>query len=77
MTRHINFHKIKGLVAFRKVLVEKIHTFENPAYMLTKPLPNIKFQHFLDLVGLYSPKVPFGALFGDEHLTNSIQGGDC
>jgi len=49
-------------------MVEKIHTSENPADMLTKPLPITKFEHFLDLVGLYSTWMPFGALSDDETL---------
>jgi len=49
-------------------MVEKIHTSENPADMLTKPLPVTKFEHCLDLVGLYNIWMPFGALSDNEHL---------
>ena len=54
-TKHIDvrYHFIREIVLIGKVVVEKIHTFENTAYMLVKPLPNAKFQHCLDLVGLY------------------------
>jgi hypothetical protein len=54
-TKHIDvkYHFIPEIVVVGKVVVEKIHTTENPAYMLVKPLPNAKFQHCLDLVGLY------------------------
>ena len=51
MTRHINFHKIKGLVAFRKVLVEKIHTFKNATDMLAKPTPLTSMRYNLKLSG--------------------------
>ena len=55
-TKHIDVkrHFIRDIVTVGNVVVQKIHTSENPADMLTKPLPNTKFQHCLDLVGLYS-----------------------
>lgn len=55
-TKHIDVkhHFIRDIVVAGEIIVEKIHTSENPADMLTKPLPNTKFQHCLDLVGLYS-----------------------
>ena len=55
-TKHIDvrYHFIREIIVIGKVVVEKIHTSENPADMFTKPLPNAKFQHCLDLVGLYS-----------------------
>ena len=39
-TKHIDvrFHKIRELVATSELLLEKIHTFENAADMLTKPV---------------------------------------
>ena len=50
----VRYHFIREIVVVvGKVVVEKIHTSENPADMLSKPLPNAKFQHCLDLVGLY------------------------
>jgi hypothetical protein len=33
--------------------VDKMHTDENHAGMLTKPLSNTKFKHCLDLVGVH------------------------
>ncbi|CAL0327637.1 unnamed protein product [Lupinus luteus] len=55
-TKHIDIkrHFIRDIVAIGEIMVEKIHTSENPADILTKPLPNTKFQLCLDLVGLYS-----------------------
>jgi len=55
-TKHIKIkhHFIRDVVVVRKNMVEKIHTSDNPADMLTKPLPITKFEHCLDLVGLYS-----------------------
>jgi len=55
-TKHINIkhHFIRDVVVVGEIMVEKIHTSENPAHMLTKPLPVTKFEHCLDLVGLYS-----------------------
>ena len=39
-TKHIvvRFHKIMELVSFGELLLEKIHTYENVASMLTKPI---------------------------------------
>ena len=55
-TKHIDvkYHFIRDTVVVGKVVVKKIHTSENPVDMFTKPLPNAKFQHCLDLIGLYS-----------------------
>jgi len=55
-TKHINIkhHFIIGVVVVGEIMVEKIHTSENPTDMLTKPLPITKFEHCLDLVGLYN-----------------------
>ena len=39
-------------IAEGKVLVQKIHTKDNPTDMLTKPLPVYKFKQYLDLVGV-------------------------
>ena len=54
-TKHIDvrYHFIRVIVVIDIVLVEKIPTLENPVDMLTKPLPNAKLQHCLDLVGPY------------------------
>lgn len=69
-TKHIDVrrHFIWDIITAGEIIVEKIHTSENPADMLTKSLPNTKFQHCLDLVGLYSTWTPFEALFGVEQF---------
>jgi hypothetical protein len=53
-TKHIDIkcHFIRDTVAEGKIKMNKIHTNENPADMLTKPLSNTKFKHCLDLVGV-------------------------
>lgn len=53
-TKHIDIkhHFIRDIVAEVKIKVDKIHTDENPADMLTKSLSNTKFKHCLDLVGV-------------------------
>ena len=51
-TKHINvkYHYVKDIVAAGEIVTRKVHTSENPADMLTKPLPIAKFEHCLDLV---------------------------
>ena len=53
-TKHIDvrFHKIRELVAIGELLLEKIHTSENAADMLTKPITVDKFKHCLDLTNV-------------------------
>ena len=53
-TKHIDmrFHKIRKLVATSELLLEKIHTFENAADMLTKHMTVDKFKHCLDLTNV-------------------------
>jgi hypothetical protein len=53
-TKHIDikYHFIRDIVAEGKIKVDKIHTDENPANMLTKSFSNTKFKHCLDLVGV-------------------------
>jgi hypothetical protein len=48
----VRFHKIRELVATGELLLEKIHTFENTANMLTKPVTVDKFKHCLDLTNV-------------------------
>jgi hypothetical protein len=48
----IKYHFIRDIVVEGKIKVDKIHTDENPADMLPKPLYNTKFKHCLDLVGV-------------------------
>ena len=53
-TKHIEIkhHFIRDIVDTGDIIVEKIHTVENPADMLTKPLPPAKFDHCLNLIGI-------------------------
>jgi hypothetical protein len=53
-TKHIDvrFHKIRELVATGELLLEKVHTSENAADMLTKPITTDKFKHCLDLTNV-------------------------
>ena len=46
-TKHIDvkYHYIRDTIASGKVVLGKVHTSENPADMLTKPLPVAKFEH--------------------------------
>ena len=55
-TKHIcvKYYFIRDIVAQGEIVVKKIHILDNPADMLTKPLPITKFQHYLDLVGVHS-----------------------
>ncbi|XP_026416650.1 heat shock 70 kDa protein-like [Papaver somniferum] len=50
-TKHIDFkyHFIKDAVEEGKIAMLKVPTADNPANMLTKPVPSIKFKHCLDL----------------------------
>ena len=53
-TKHIDvrFHKIKKLITFGQILLQKIHTSENAADILTKPVTSDKFKHCLDLLNV-------------------------
>nr|GEW33082.1 hypothetical protein [Tanacetum cinerariifolium] len=53
-TMHIEarHHFVRDIVEKREVIVDKIHTNDNPADMLTKVLTPTKFKHCLDLVGV-------------------------
>ena len=55
-TKHISVkcHSIRDTIAAGEIVVKKVHTLENPADMLTKPLLIAKFEHCLDLVGVHS-----------------------
>lgn len=50
----VKHHFIWDIVVAGEIIVEKIHTSKNVMNMLTKPLPNTKFQHCLYLVCLYT-----------------------
>ena len=51
-TKHIDFklHFLRDMVSKSEVVVENIHTNDNPANMLTKALATIKFKHCLSLL---------------------------
>uniref|UniRef100_A0A2N9FQZ7 Integrase catalytic domain-containing protein n=1 Tax=Fagus sylvatica TaxID=28930 RepID=A0A2N9FQZ7_FAGSY len=53
-TKHIDvrFHKIRELIVTGDIVLEKVHTSENAADMLTKPVTATKFKHCLDLVNV-------------------------
>ena len=53
-TKHIDarLHKIRGLVSFGELLLEKVHTSENVANMLTKLVTTEKFKHYLNLINV-------------------------
>lgn len=46
----VRFHKIRELVAYRHILLQKVQTSDNVADMLTKSVINDKFKHYLDLL---------------------------
>jgi hypothetical protein len=48
----VRFHKIKEFVSTSELLLEKIHTSENLADMLTKHITADKFKHCLDLTNV-------------------------
>ena len=48
----IKYHFIRDEVEHKRVILKKIDTSENPADMMTKPLPTTKFEYCVDLVGL-------------------------
>ena len=53
-TKHIDvkLHFIRDIVAKGDVTVKKVFTKENPAVMITKPLPSNKFEYCLELIGM-------------------------
>ena len=57
-TKHVlvKYHYVRDIIAEGEIVVKKVHTSENPADMLTKPLPRIKFDHCLDLVRVVPTK---------------------
>nr|GMD22027.1 Retrovirus-related Pol polyprotein from transposon TNT 1-94 [Ipomoea batatas] len=62
----VGYHFIRDVVAAGDIVVQKVHTLENPADMLTKPLPITKLKQCLSLVGC-----------SNCSTINLIQGGDC
>jgi len=55
-TKHISdkYHYVRDTIAAWEIVVKKVHTSENPTYMLNKPLRIAKFEHCLDLVGVHN-----------------------
>ena len=53
-TKHINikYHYIRDTISVEDITIKKVHTANNPVYMLAKALPIAQFQHRLDLVGI-------------------------
>lgn len=53
-TKHIDvrFHKIRELIGSEQILLQKVHTYENAADMLTKPVTTDKFKHCLSLLNI-------------------------
>ena len=49
----VRFHKIRELVSFGELFLKKIHTSENVADTLTKPITTKKFKHCLDLINVF------------------------
>ncbi|KAL0314290.1 UNVERIFIED_CONTAM: Retrovirus-related Pol polyprotein from transposon TNT 1-94 [Sesamum angustifolium] len=50
-TKHLDvrYHKIRELIAFGEIILQKVHTSENAADMLTKPLTVDKFRRFIQV----------------------------
>ena len=48
----IKLHFIRDIISRRTMTLEKIHTDENLADMVTKPMTGIKFKHCLDLINV-------------------------
>ncbi|KAG9458815.1 hypothetical protein H6P81_003323 [Aristolochia fimbriata] len=53
-TKHIDvrFHFVREILEEEEILLQNIHTAENPADMLTKVVTRTKFEHCLDLVNI-------------------------
>lgn len=46
----VRFHKIRELLASRRILLQKVHTSKNAVGMLTKSVTSDKFKHCLYLL---------------------------
>jgi len=53
-TKHIDvrYHFVREILEEEEIVLQKIHTTENPANMLTKVVTRAKFEHCLDLVNI-------------------------
>ena len=49
---------MKDVIAEGSVVVQKIPTEDNPADMITKPVPAVKFRHCLELIGVLGGRSP-------------------
>lgn len=59
-TKHIDIglHFISDIIDYGSVDTKKVAIEDNPAYMRTKPIPEIKFKHFLNLVNVEDIEKP-------------------
>ena len=56
MTKHIDvrMYFIRDVIAHGAIVVKKISSMDNPVDMMIKPIPTVKFRHYLDLIGVGS-----------------------
>ena len=48
----MRYHFVCEIIVRGDIVVSKVGTQENPAYMMTKSVPIAKFVHYSNLVGL-------------------------
>ena len=48
----VRYHFIREIIEDGGVIMQKIHTADNPADMLTKVVTAVKFQHCLNLINI-------------------------
>ena len=53
-TKHIDvcLYYIREVVSSNKVVIKKVHTDNNPADFVTKPVTTIKFEKCINLIGV-------------------------
>ena len=53
-TKHIDvhYHFVREIISEGRILLQKIGTAENPAYILTKVVTTIKLNHCLDFISI-------------------------
>ena len=63
-TKHIDvcFHSVREIIDEQDILLKKIGTADNPADMMTKPIPLHKFKHCLDWLAFAVCNSPYGLL---------------
>jgi hypothetical protein len=54
----VKCHFLREVVTQGNIIVKKIATTKDPANMLTKPVPILKFKHCLDFIGVFSLWLP-------------------